>query len=147
MSNEQRKYNRLPKNYFIEYKEFVYPLNQQTFLQASLVDISAGGVCVECSKSFPAGTKLQLRVHVPRLNKFKPGFFKYYENDQEQYLNAIGEVAWVDSSGEGTLMGVKFLDLDPDMVTAIHGLIRDAVREAQKKEELAESGSLEQEDS
>ena len=139
MSTEQRKYNRLPKSYFIEYKEFKYPTGHQDFLKSNLMDISAGGVCVECVRSFPAGTKLQLRVHVPRLNKFMPGFFKYYENDQEQYINAIGEVAWVDSSRGRTLMGVKFLDLDPDVVTGIQGLIRDAVREARKKAELAES--------
>lgn len=146
-SNERRKHERLPKNYFLEYKEFKYPTAQQSFLQARLVDISAGGVCVECSHSFSQGTKLQIRVHMPRLNKFMPGFFKYYENDQDQYLNAIAEVAWVDSSRRPALMGVRFLDLDPDVVKAVQGLINDALRESRRKAELAESLRREQEGS
>ena len=144
--NEQRKYNRLPKNYRVEFKEFKFPTTHQAYHESRVVDISAGGVCVEAKTTFSTGTKVQVRVHVPRLNKFMPGFFKYYENDADQFINAIAEVAWVEPAGGRYLMGFRFLDLDPDIVRAIQGLISDAVREAEKREALAESNRKVKED-
>ena len=144
-NNEQRKYNRLPKNYLVEFKEFKFPTNAQPYQASRVVDISAGGVCVEAKSNFSTGTRVQVRVHVPRLNKFMPGFFKYYENDAEQYVNAIAEVAWLEPAGGRYLMGFRFLDLDPDIVRGIQGLISDAVREAEKKAALAASNKKAQE--
>ena len=139
---EQRKFARLPKNYYIQFKRLKFPMSSEPFAEARISDISAGGICVEASKAFSQGDRLQVRIHVPRLNKFMPGFFKFYENDAEQYINAIAEVAWM----EEPLMGLSFVDLDQDVVRAIQGLIQDAVREARKKEELADAHKRAQEE-
>lgn len=139
---EQRKFSRLPKNYYIQFKRLQFPMSSEPFAEARISDISAGGICVEAAKTFSQGDRLQIRIHVPRLNKFMPGFFKFYENDAEQYINAIAEVAWM----ENDLMGLSFVDLDQDVVRAIQGLIKDAVREAQKKEELADAHKRAQEE-
>ena len=139
---EQRKFSRLPKNYYIQFKRLQFPMSCEPFAEARISDISAGGICVEAAKTFSQGDRLQIRIHVPRLNKFMPGFFKFYENDAEQYINAIAEVAWM----ENDLMGLSFVDLDQDVVRAIQGLIKDAVREARKKEELADAHKRAQEE-
>ena len=139
---EQRKFSRLPKNYYIQFKRLQFPMSSEPFAEARISDISVGGICVEAAKTFSQGDRLQVRIHVPRLNKFMPGFFKFYENDAEQYINAIAEVAWM----ENALMGLSFVDLDQDVVRAIQGLIKDAVREAQKKEELADAHKRAQEE-
>lgn len=139
---EQRKFSRLPKNYYIQFKRLQFPMSSEPFAEARISDISAGGICVEAAKTFSQGDRLQIKIHVPRLNKFMPGFFKFYENDEEQYINAIAEVAWM----ENALMGLSFVDLDQDVVRAIQGLIKDAVREARKKEELADAHKRAQEE-
>lgn len=139
---EQRKFSRLPKNYYIQFKRLQFPMSNEPFAEARISDISAGGICVEAAKTFSQGDRLQIKIHVPRLNKFMPGFFKFYENDEEQYINAIAEVAWM----ENALMGLSFVDLDQDVVRAIQGLIKDAVREARKKEELADAHKRAQEE-
>ena len=139
---EQRKFSRLPKNYYIQFKRLQFPMSSEPFAEARISDISAGGICVEAAKTFSQGDRLQIKIHVPRLNKFMPGFFKFYENDEEQYINAIAEVAWM----ENALMGLSFVDLDQDVVRAIQGLIQDAVREARKKEELADAHKRAQEE-
>ena len=139
---EQRKFSRLPKNYYIQFKRLQFPMSNEPFAEARISDISAGGICVEAAKTFSQGDRLQIKIHVPRLNKFMPGFFKFYENDAEQYINTIAEVAWM----EEPLMGLSFVDLDQDVVRAIQGLIQDAVREARKKEELADAHKRAQEE-
>jgi len=140
-NTEQRKFTRLPKNYYVQFKELKFPMTSQPFVEARISDISAGGLCVENRHSFKQGDRLQVKIHVPRLNKFMPGFFKFYENDAEQYINAIVDVAWVEKSS----MGLRFVDLDHDVTRAIQGLITDAVRDSQKKADLAESNKKAQE--
>lgn len=135
---EQRRANRLPKNYFVQFKKFKFPMTSQPYHDAKISDISPGGICVESNQSFKEGEQLQVKLHVPRLNKFMPGFFKFYENDEEQYIEAIVEVAWID----GQHMGLRFVDLDKDVVRGITGLISDAVREAKRKSELEEADRL-----
>lgn len=140
-NSEQRKHNRLSKNYFIQLKEFKFPMNIDSYVDANVSDISAGGICVENPQLFKQDDHLQIKMHVPRLNKFMPGFFKFFENDAEQYIHAIVTVAWV----EGGHMGLRFLDMDQDVVTGIQGLLDDAVRRAEKKADLKEANQEAQE--
>ena len=135
-SREKRKYHRLPKSYRVEAKEFRFPMTSQPFVEVACADISAGGLCVESKTSFKQGDRLQVRICVPRLNKFMPGFFKFYENDAEQFVNAIVEVAWVEAESAHYLLGLRFLDLDQDMATAIKGLISNAIRDEHRRKEI-----------
>lgn len=141
-SREKRKYHRLPKSYRVEAKEFCFPMTSQPFVEFACADISAGGLCVESKASFKQGDKLQVRICVPRLNKFMPGFFKFYENDAEQFINAIVEVAWVETKSTCHLLGLRFLDLDQDMATAIKGLINSAIRDEHRRKEIKTSSGL-----
>jgi c-di-GMP-binding flagellar brake protein YcgR len=123
-----RQYQRLPRPYRVEAKLLQFPVSPRPVINAPCYDISAGGLCVECPNFLNVGDLMQIRVHVPRLNKFSPGFFKPYENDTEQYVQCIGQVAWVRPLGGKYLIGLNFTDIDPDQRKALKGLIQKALQ-------------------
>lgn len=125
MTAEQRRDLRLPKNFRVEVREFKFPLARQPKFEVSCADISAGGMKLECRKKFEAGTKLQVKIFIPSFNKYHPGFFKVFESDAGQFLQAIAEVVRVQDVVPLTsyAMGVKFLDVDQDDWTALRNFI------------------------
>ncbi len=130
MTDNRRQFVRLPKGYSVELNELKFPMSVEDSFPATCADISSGGVCVESPEALEPGLRLQVKVHIPRLNKFMPGFFKTYENDAEQYLQAIAEVAWSEPLPAGYQVGLRFLDLDSDTERALNGLIDKALAEA-----------------
>ena len=130
MSDNRRQFVRLPKGYGVELNELKFPMSPDESFPVTCADISTGGVCVESSEALEPGLRLQVKVHIPRLNKFMPGFFKTYENDAEQYLQAIAEVAWTEPAAAGYQVGLRFLDLDADTERALGGLIKKALLES-----------------
>lgn len=133
-TEDKRQHTRLSRGYHVKARKFSFPMTHHAFSEITCLDISAGGICVECSDPFQKGDQLQVRIHVPRLNKFKPGFFKYYENDTEQYVNAIMEVAWVEPKGFRHSMGLRFVDIDSDVEKALTDLIRKTIWDKERKE-------------
>lgn len=125
MSVDQRRDLRLPKSFRVEIKEFKFPLARQPWFEVSCADISAGGMKVECRKKFEVGTKVQVKIFIPSFNKYHPGFFKVFESDAGQFLQAISEVVRVEDVIPLTsyAMGVKFLDVDHDDWTALRNFI------------------------
>ena len=123
-----REYQRLLRPYKVEAKLLQFPVPPHPVISAPCYDIGPGGLCVESSRILNIGDLLQIRVHVPRLNKFSPSFFKAYENDAEQYVQCIGKVAWVRPSGGKYLVGVRFTDIDPDQRKALKALVQKAMQ-------------------
>lgn len=130
MHDNRRQFIRLPKGYSVELNELKFPMSNAEGFPVTCADISPGGVCVESPEALEPGLRLQVKVHIPRLNKFMPGFFKAYENDAEQYLQAIAEVAWSEPAAAGYQIGLRFLDLDDDTGRALSGLINKALLES-----------------
>jgi len=97
-------------------------------IDAPCYDIGAGGLCVESRRDLGIGDIMQIRVHVPKLNKYSPSFFKAYENDAEQYVQCIGKVAWVRPLGGKFLVGLNFTDIDPDQRKALKSLVQKAMQ-------------------
>ncbi len=124
-SDEKRKDFRLPKNFRVEVKEFKFPLARQPKFEVQCTDISAGGMKVECNRKFELQTKLQIKIFIPSFNKYHPGFFKVFESDAGQYLQAIAEV--VRLRDVVPLMkyelGIRFLDVDHDDWNALRNFI------------------------
>ena len=136
-NNERRQYRRLPKSYRLELAEFVFPLGSQPWLKATCEDVSAGGLSVIVPHYFKAGDKVQIRLHMARLNKFHPGFFKVFENDADQTLLAVAEVARVEERVPLTsyCLGLRFTNVYEDDWRALHGLIEDELhRQAQRQQ-------------
>lgn len=126
MSSEKRKDCRLPKNFRVEVKEFKFPLARQPKFEVCCADISAGGMKIECKRKFDEGTKLQMRIFIPSFNKYHAGFFKVFESDAGQYLQAIAEVVRAKDIIPLTKyeLGVKFLDVDYDDWNALRNFIK-----------------------
>ncbi len=126
-----RRYKRLLRPYRVEARRLQFPPPTRSVIDGPCYDIGAGGLCVECPNALDEGDLLQVRVHVPKLNKYSPGFFKAYENDAEQYVQCIATVAWIRRSGGSYLVGLQFTDIDSDKRTALQGLV-DKAAAAQK---------------
>lgn len=126
--NNNRKHRRLPKPFGVMLCPLTF--SPKTFTpDASCTDISKGGLSLETRRVYTEGDKLQVKIHVPRLNKYSPGFFKFYENDAEQYFTAIAEVAWCRPQGGCYSMGLKFINVDEDQSVALGGLISSALNQ------------------
>jgi c-di-GMP-binding flagellar brake protein YcgR len=125
-AENRRRYARLPKSFRVEVSEFAFPLSGQPLHTVKSADISAGGIKVDSPRHFAPGDKVQVRVYIPSLNKYHPGFMKVFESDAGQHLVAIAEVAWAEEAVPGTsyVLGLKFLDVDQDDWTALSNLIR-----------------------
>jgi len=131
----KRRYLRLPRPYRVQARELVFPIAKDPLLDVTCTDISKGGLCVESRSPLPVGTRLHVNVHIPLLNKFSSGFFKVYENDADQYFQAIADVAWVKSTGGHHLMGLRFVNADHDLCQALEKLVADAFRSMEKDAE------------
>ena len=66
---------------------------------ASSLNVSAGGMFLECSQRLPAGTRLRLKFSVPLIAKYP--------------FRAEGEVIWVGSQDPRGL-AVRFTDISED---------------------------------
>ena len=124
----KRRYLRLPRPYRVQARELVFPIAKNPLLDVNCNDISKGGLCVEAQSPLPVGMRLHVNVHIPLLNKFAGSFFKVYENDAEQYLQAIADVAWVKTSGGMHLMGLRFVNADEEQCRALSKLVEEAFR-------------------
>jgi c-di-GMP-binding flagellar brake protein YcgR len=132
-SSERRRFERLPKPYRLEVSAFRFPLAGQKRVEAHCRDISAGGVKMSCSLHFEAGEKILVKVFIPSLNKFHPGYLKVFESDEGQYLQAIAEVMWAEQSGAGEhMLGVRFVDVDQDDWKALENLLRKMLNEREE---------------
>ncbi len=124
----KRQYLRLPRPYRVQARELVFPIARDPLIDTDCCDISKGGLCVESRSPLPVGTRLHVSVHIPLLNKFSSGFFKVYENDAEQYFQAIADVVWVHARAGCHLMGLQFVNADEDLCKALDKLITGAFR-------------------
>ena len=126
--DNKRQYMRLPRPYRVQARELVFPIAKDPLIDVPCTDISKGGLCVESRSPLPVGTRLHVSVHIPLLNKFSSRFFKVYENDAEQYFQAIADVAWVKARNGVHLMGLQFVNADEDLCKALGKLVDDAFR-------------------
>lgn len=131
-NDEKRKYLRLPRPYRVQARELVFPIAKDPLIDASCMDIGKGGLCVEAKNALPVGTRLHINVHIPLLNKFSTSFFKVYENDADQYFQAIADVAWVKPHGGAHIMGLKFVNADDEMCEALGRMIEKAFEELER---------------
>ena len=128
MSDDKRRDCRLEKNFRVEIREFRFPLAKQPSFEVHCADISAGGLLLECRRKFAVGDKLQVKIFIPSLNKYHPGFFKVFESDAGQFLQAIAEVVRADEVVPFTSyhLGIRFLDIDHDDWNALRNFISKA---------------------
>ena len=128
--SEGRQSVRLPKAYTVEVKELAFPASSAGSIESSVNDISKGGISIESPRRLENGQTMQVKVHIPMLNRFSSSFFKFYENDAEQYFLAIAKVVWCRPSGGKYMVGMEFVNVDETQSRALAALIDKAVRES-----------------
>lgn len=126
---EKRRHGRLSRTFEVEVSVLAFPMPRGKSVKANCYDISEGGLSIETSHNYTVGTNVQVRINIPLLNKFSPSFLKIWENDAEQYFTAIAEVVHSDSKDGRYMVGMKYVDADPDQATALAGLINKAFRD------------------
>jgi hypothetical protein len=109
---ERRKTPRLAKAYRLRLREVAFP--PAAWTDATCRDVSATGIAVECALPLVPGAPVEVRLVVPRLNLYHPGFFKTLENAAHQELRAVGRVVRAERQGWQALLGIQFTDLDQD---------------------------------
>ena len=134
----KRRHLRLPRPYRVQARELVFPIAKDPLIDTSCNDISKGGLCVESKTPLSVGTRLHVNVHIPMLNKFTSSFFKVYENDTDQYFQAIADVAWVKPRDGVHLMGLQFVNVDKELCDALGRMIEKAFRELEKQRDAEE---------
>jgi c-di-GMP-binding flagellar brake protein YcgR len=121
--SDRRQYVRLEKPFTVSIKLFDFPPSEEV-VEAVCRNISAGGMLLESPRGVLQGSMVKATIHIPKLNKFHPGFFKVFENDFDQNLVALAEVIRShELSGEVHELGLKFVDVYEDDWKALHNLI------------------------
>jgi len=125
---ERREYTRLPRSFRVEIQKLAFPLHAHAAQVVQCVDISAGGLRLKCRDGFELGDKVQVRVFIPSLNKYHPGFMKVFESDTDQSLQAIGEVVRLDRGAGVWTLGIRFVDVDQDDWKALYLKLQSELR-------------------
>lgn len=127
---EKRQHGRLARTFAVEVTELTFPPSTHKTVNTHCYDISEGGLSIESPVNFKPGDKLQVRINIPLLNKFAPGFYKFWENDAEQYFLAITEVMWSKLEMGKHLLGMRYINVDEDQARALSSMINKAFRDA-----------------
>ncbi len=126
---ERRQFVRLTRQFRIEISPLTFPLSDVRPVEVTGVDISEGGVAVQCSQEFGVGEKVQVRIYIPKLHKYHPGFLKVFDHDLGQYIMAVAETAWCrrGSGQDEYILGLEFVDVYEDDLQALHNVIRSGL--------------------
>lgn len=109
---ERRRSPRLAKGYRLRLREVAFPA--PPWSEAVCRDVSAGGLAVETRLLLPAGALVEVRLAVPRLNLYHPGFFKALESAADQELRAVAEVVRAEPLAGRMLLGLRLASIDDD---------------------------------
>ena len=119
-----RRFVRLPRSYRVHLKKLSFGGGGGTGFECTASNISKGGICLDTPRTLSKGEQWQVRIQIPRLNRYSSTFFKFYENDGDQYFLAIADVSWV----KGNRAGLRFVNTDVTQANALEALIKDAMR-------------------
>lgn len=110
--NERRKYNRLEKEYRVEYGQFSALVSQDCLKTSVLKNLGSGGVLFRAEEQLPVGTQLLLRIYISGWSQANGRIEKALNEESEMLLKAIAEVVRVDfdlNNKKCYLIGAKFL--------------------------------------
>jgi c-di-GMP-binding flagellar brake protein YcgR len=123
---ERRSYERLPRQFRVQLIPFAFTHNRQPTLATRCVNISAGGILLESDTFIEVGEKVQVRLFLPRLNKYHPSYFKVFESSVDQNLLAVAEVVRCETKAPASSydIGIKFLDVYEDDWQALYRMLQ-----------------------
>lgn len=120
MSDNNRNYGRIPREYLIEFSEFDFSGDKPS-IPSSLKDISGGGVRFETPQPIEIGTMLKMKLSIPGWDRHKTGFLQTGLQPPLEPLVTLGRVVRVDRAElEGKYdIGVAFECIDEDHRSAV----------------------------
>jgi len=122
---ERREYSRVPRRFRVEVAGLSLSEPSTPPVEARCENISAGGLLLNSPQAFQLGDRLQVRLFIPRLNKFHPSYFKVFESATGQNLLAVAEVVRAEKGADGLeRIGIKFLDVYEDDWQALYRLLQ-----------------------
>jgi c-di-GMP-binding flagellar brake protein YcgR len=123
---ERRSYQRLQHPFRVQLIPFAFSQNRQPTLSTRCLNISAGGILLESDTCIEVGDKVQVRLFLPRLNKFHPSYFKVFESSVDQNLLAVAEVVRCETNipASSYHIGIKFLDVYEDDWQALYRMLQ-----------------------
>jgi uncharacterized protein (TIGR02266 family) len=107
-AHEQRKTPRY------EVSAFVDCTGSEVYLHHKVLNVSLGGVCIQCDAAEEIGTEVELLIHFPELNASIP---------------ARGQVVWANRSTPVD-MGIRFVNLDDKKQETLKQYIQKAAQHA-----------------
>lgn len=121
MTQERRRYFRLPKEARITCQEITYPLGQAPEFDVRMVDVSEGGVgFADAPKHFEEGQPIQVALLLQGWHRHTSEFLKYDDTSVSRPLTAVGQVVRCAQGQDGKYeVGVVFLDIWGDHWTAM----------------------------
>lgn len=116
MTEERRRYFRLPKEARITCQEITYPLGQSPEFEVYMVDVSEGGVGFKDSpREFVLGIPIQVALLLQGWHRHTSEFLKYDDTSISRPLTAVGRVTRCAKGDDGNYeVGVEFLDIWED---------------------------------
>lgn len=106
MDNERRQFGRIALPLDIEYQPRDLLKRRGV---AKMVDLSAGGMRLECPERVQVDSQLELQLRLP--TRGKPYVF-------------VGRVVWEQPLAEGSRCGVQFIDVSIDIQADIDQLVQ-----------------------
>ncbi len=121
MSEERRKYYRMPVDHLLEFREYSLSEGQDNLKMNNLKNISGGGVLFESDSFLSIGTLLKMKLKIPGWQKYKTEFLKHDRVSTTEPLVALGHVVRVEEMEDGKdyEIGVVFECVDDDHRNAL----------------------------
>ncbi len=109
--NNRRAFERLQKEYHIEYGPFSSMVDQDILKASVLKNLSAGGILFCSQEQHTVGSQIFLKIHVPGWKQNDDRIEKETKEGSEMLLKVIAEVLHVDSDTKNNCfwIGAKFL--------------------------------------
>ncbi len=127
MSEERRKYYRMPVDHLLEFREYCLSEGKDNLKMSNLKNVSGGGVLFESDSVLPVGTLLKMKLKIPGWQKYKTEFLKHDWDSTIEALVALGHVVRVEEMEEGKHyeIGVVFECVDDNHRDALINYIEE----------------------
>ncbi|RME23050.1 MAG: PilZ domain-containing protein [Deltaproteobacteria bacterium] len=111
--DERRHFDRIERRDKVKVKEYTYP-ERGNYQDARIIDLSAGGLQLECRSHFPPGTVLKIEMNFSGWQRYTAGFLKYFGTAASRPLVVLAEVVRCQSKVPGARyhVGVRFTGID-----------------------------------
>lgn len=127
-NDDRRRSNRLERRDEIKVKEYTWP-ERGDYQQARIMDLSGGGLQIECLQFYPEKTLLKIEMNFTGWQRYTRSFLKHFGEASTQPLVVLAEVLRCKQIVPGARyeVGVRFKGIDENQRQALERFIRDQI--------------------